>query len=291
MILENYHPLVQRFIVGSIAASIVFVAIYYSYTFPLSYIFPIIAIGTVGLALHEYYNLARLKGFAPQERTAFAFSTFYIAALYYSKVHPVEDLLPLVCYGSALIFFFMSYFFRGKDPIVNIALTLFGIIYVTIPFNFTMQINYFFVANDLEDGRWWLFFLLAITYMTNTCALFTGKTFGRTQLAPMISPKKTWEGALGGFAAALVISAIFGYIANHSDMKIPMKLGMTESLILGSILSILAQIGDLAESLLKRDGGVKDSSRIPGLGGMLDVIDSLVFTAPVLYLYLRYQTL
>ena len=255
----------------------------------LSLLIPLVATIIIGLAVREYYEIARVKGLHPREKTGITLTIIIILAIFLSARTPYLDLLPLVSLGITLITVFSAYFVRGQDPFVNIAVTLFGILYLAIPLGCTIKINYFFPINALQDGRWWLFYLLALTYLTDSSALFVGRAFGRRKLAPFISPKKTWEGAAGGFIFALLCSIVFAYFANHPTHPIPMQLGYMESIILGALISILAQLGDLSESLLKRDVGVKDSSKIPGLGGMLDVIDSLVFTAPLVYLYLRFQ--
>ena len=125
--------------------------------------------------------------------------------------------------------------------------------------------------------------------MTDTGGFFIGKKFGKEKLAPYISPKKTWEGALGGFVAAIFSSIAVVFFASIFD---PEAFGLTlwQSIWLGAGIGICAQIGDLSESLLKRDGGIKDSNQVPGLGGMLDIVDSLVFSAPLVYIFLKVYT-
>jgi len=289
MNLEKLSPLTQRLIVSGISIAIVFATIYYSFTPLFAPLIPLVAMIIIGLAVKEYYEIAKIKGLHPREKTGITLTIIIILAIYLSAQTPYLDLLPLVSLGITLITVFSAYFVRGQDPFINIAVTLFGILYLAIPLGCTIKINYFFPPDSIQDGRWWLFYLLAITYLTDSSALFVGRTFGRRKLAPFISPNKTWEGAVGGFVFALLVSIAFAYFANHPTNPIPMHLSYTESIVLGALISILAQLGDLSESLLKRDVGVKDSSKIPGLGGMLDVIDSLVFTAPFVYLYLRYQ--
>lgn len=289
MILEKFTPLTQRFIISGITLFILFAVIYNSYLPLLAPAVPLLSMIVIGLAVKEYYQIARKKGLHPREKTGIALTILYILAIFLSARTPYLDLLPLMSLAITLVTVFSAYFVRGQDPFINVAVTLFGILYLAIPLSCVIQINYFFLPDSVQDGRWWLFYLLAITYLTDSCGLFFGKAFGRTKFAPFISPSKTWEGAIGAFFSAVLISMGFAYFANHSGYSIPMRLSFPESLALGAFLSVLAQLGDLSESLLKRDVGVKDSSKIPGLGGMLDVVDSLVFTAPVLYLYLRYQ--
>ena len=126
-------------------------------------------------------------------------------------------------------------------------------------------------------GRDWLIFALMVVFATDSGAYFTGRAVGRHLMTPTISPHKTWEGAIGGFASAVVIAAV---LAALLKLAIPIWQGA----LIGMAIGILAQLGDLAESQLKRATGVKDTGNIlPGHGGILDRIDSIVFTLPVVY--------
>ena len=126
-------------------------------------------------------------------------------------------------------------------------------------------------------GRNWLIFALAATFATDTGALFTGRAIGRHRMAPSISPGKTWEGAIGGFLWAVCVAIALGALL---QLSVP----LWQAALVGAAVGIVAQIGDLAESRLKRAGGVKDAgSIIPGHGGILDRLDSIVFTMPVVY--------
>jgi len=127
----------------------------------------------------------------------------------------------------------------------------------------------------------WFIFLLVVTKISDIAGYFIGKTVGKRRLSK-ISPNKTVEGSLAGLLAAVFSAYLFHFI-------FPVQL--VEALILGLIFGSLSQIGDLAESLLKRDAGVKDSNNLPGIGGVLDLLDSLVFTAPFLWIYLSYSIL
>jgi phosphatidate cytidylyltransferase len=287
MNLEKLNPLAQRLIISGISIALVFITLYYSYSPFFAPVVPVIAFLVIGFATKEYYQIAKIKGLQPRIKIGLAVTLLYVVAIYLSTQAAYLELMPLICLLVSMVAVFTSYFIRGKNPFENIAVTLFGIVYLTIPLACTIQINYFFAPEAEQDGRLWLFFVLAITYLTDSCALIVGKSIGRTKLASFISPNKTWEGAVGGLIFAVAASLLFSYFAEQGF--IPIRLTFRESILLGAALSVLAQIGDLSESLLKRDAGVKDSSKIPGLGGLLDVIDSLVFTAPVVYLYLKFQ--
>jgi phosphatidate cytidylyltransferase len=139
-------------------------------------------------------------------------------------------------------------------------------------------LNYFYLLRMMPDGWIWLIFTLAATWACDTTAYFVGKTFGKRRLAPVLSPKKTLEGAVGGLLGSGLIGCIFSRIYPF--------LPLTELLILGLILGAAAEVGDLLESAFKRQAGVKDSSTlIPGHGGILDRIDSTLFTAPLVYYF------
>jgi phosphatidate cytidylyltransferase len=129
----------------------------------------------------------------------------------------------------------------------------------------------------VDEGRNWVFFALFTTFASDTAAFFAGRALGRHKLAPKISPGKTWEGTIAGIFGAIIASLLF-------SLLLPMS--YAQAIVLGILVSIFGQLGDLVESLLKRNMGVKDSSRlIPGHGGFLDRIDSVVFASVVVYYY------
>ncbi len=137
------------------------------------------------------------------------------------------------------------------------------------------------VVLRLEAGRDWIYLALFATFASDTAAYFTGRALGRHKLAPRISPAKTWEGALAGLAGAVIISLLFTF---DTPLRLPLNYG--EAIILGVLISVFGQLGDLAESLLKRNTGVKDSgSLMPGHGGLLDRMDSVLFAGAAVYFY------
>ncbi|MFC2005001.1 phosphatidate cytidylyltransferase [Chloroflexota bacterium] len=142
-------------------------------------------------------------------------------------------------------------------------------------------LSYLVALRDLDDGRNWIFLALFATFASDTAAFFTGRAFGRHKLAPDISPGKTWEGAIGGIFGAIIFSLFFML---PTPLILPVNLWQV--VLLGLLVSIFGQLGDLAESLFKRSMGVKDSGNlIPGHGGFLDRIDSVVFAGVVVYYY------
>ncbi len=152
-----------------------------------------------------------------------------------------------------------------------------GVVYIAAPMSYLISLR------DLPSGGKWIILLFAVIWLNDTCAFAAGRAFGRTRLCPGISPKKTVEGAVAGLAGGMTA----GYVLNSY-----FSLGSDAAEVLGLslLIGVVGIIGDLAESLLKRSANVKDSgSIIPGHGGVLDRIDSLIFTIPLLYYYLIWR--
>jgi len=187
-----------------------------------------------------------------------------------------------------LVVFTRQMFLRVEElvPLETMAFTLFGLLYVPWPFSFVAKIVY--LTPRVEGhvtGHFYVLFLVLVTKFSDMGAYLAGSLFGKHPMAPHISPKKTWEGFFG--ALLFSVGGACGLLA-----VIPQKLGQlhySDALILGLVLGFAAIVGDLAESLLKRSCGAKDSGRfLPGIGGALDLIDSILFTAPMMFFYMRF---
>jgi phosphatidate cytidylyltransferase len=187
-----------------------------------------------------------------------------------------------------LVVFARQMFLRVEElvPLETMAFTLFGLFYVPWPFSFVAKIAYMFKDDAGHiTGHWYVLFLVLVTKFSDMGAYITGSLIGKHPLVPHISPKKTWEGFFG--ALAFSVGGGCGLLAVIPD-KIG-KLNYKDAIVLGAILGFAAIVGDLAESLLKRSCGAKDSGRfLPGIGGALDLIDSILFTAPMMFFYLRF---
>jgi phosphatidate cytidylyltransferase len=163
---------------------------------------------------------------------------------------------------------------NARDHLVSMALTLFSLFYIAWFFSFFVKLRF------LENGSNLITFLIAVTKGADIGAYLVGSRFGRRELIPRISPKKTVEGTLGGILVSLIIALTVGrFLTDFSLIHL---------FALGIMLAVLGQVGDLAESLIKRDCSVKDSGlSLSAIGGVLDVIDSLLFTAPIFYFYVK----
>jgi phosphatidate cytidylyltransferase len=175
-----------------------------------------------------------------------------------------------------LVFYLFSHPTPDQQWTNDIGKTVLGPIYIGLPLSMIVCIDLY----PKGDGKMWLFFLLVVIFASDTGAYYAGRYFGRHKLYEAISPNKTWEGAIGGLLLSLILSTLFLRIFPFHSLGL-------ETIFLIIALSISGQIGDLVESMLKRNHGAKDSGAIlPGHGGILDRIDGLLFAIPVLYLYL-----
>jgi phosphatidate cytidylyltransferase len=197
-----------------------------------------------------------------------------------ARVNDFEtSFLILFVLGLCLCQFFSR---TNTAGILAISVTLFGLMYVPWLLNFIQKI-YFFPKG--VEGQYYLLYFILITKFSDSGAYAVGSLIGKHKMIPRISPGKTWEGFGGAILGSTVASLVFAYFAGRH------LLGMTvtHAVILGVILGIAAVVGDLIESLFKREAGAKDSgSFFPGIGGILDLLDSLLFNAPLMYLYLRH---
>ena len=144
------------------------------------FIFTAITAAIIGMALWELYHISSIKGYQPQRFIGLAITVLYLLALYINSIKPLHHALPEAILGLSLIASFLYYFVKGSNPFVNISITLFGIIYLTVPLSFLAGIDFFsFPFDPSQDGRWWLFYVLAVTKMTDTGAYILGKMYGK----------------------------------------------------------------------------------------------------------------
>jgi phosphatidate cytidylyltransferase len=226
------------------------------------------------VALYEFFTMVEKKGIVIFKY--FGLGIGLVILLSVSLQFEVTRGWELLFITIALLSLILIQFRRleNKGVITGLSTTIFGIFYIPWFFGFLIKIRY------LDFGLSLLVTVLLITKLGDIGAYLIGSRFGRHALIPRISPKKSREGFFGGLLFSL-LAALF------CKSFLPLYFSYLHLLILGVFLGILGQLGDLSESLMKRDCEVKDSGRIfPGLGGALDCIDSLLFTAPVFYFWI-----
>jgi len=167
----------------------------------------------------------------------------------------------------------------GRYSPIDISITLFGIFYVVFLFSFVT------LTRNLEKGYLYIWLILIGACATDTFAYFTGVSIGRTKILPVISPKKSLEGSIGGIIGCIAVMAVFGL---YADLYFGFGIPLYHFIILGGICGVVSQLGDWSASAVKRFANIKDFGCImPGHGGVLDRIDSILFTAPAVYFYIN----
>ncbi|HVE15195.1 MAG TPA: phosphatidate cytidylyltransferase, partial [Chthoniobacterales bacterium] len=245
------------------------------------------------VALWEYFRMLDKDGIPNFQLTAMICATVFFAGSFY--LSSVKGSAHVLDFELAILVLFLIVMFarqmfasiRDREPLQTLAYTLFGLFWIAWMFSFVTKILFLpprSVAGD-PTGQFYVLFLVAVTKFSDMGAYVFGSLFGKHAFVPHISPKKTWEGFAGALFASLL--AAFGL-----HWLIPTKLSAFSNVdlaVLGLVLGFAAVIGDLAESIVKRSTQNKDSgAALPGIGGTLDLIDSLLFTAPLLYFYMRF---
>jgi phosphatidate cytidylyltransferase len=249
-------------------------------------------VGSIALlGLWEFYGMLDNKQLPNFKILAMICGVVFISGsfYYFSKVGPARsyDFEVAVLLFFLLIVFARQMFERTRDirPLETMAYTIFGFLYVLWLFNFVTKLVYLFPRHDGHfTGQYYVLYCIVVTKFSDMGAYVVGSICGKHPLIPNISPKKTWEGFFGAIGFAVLGS--YGTLYLSGD-RLP-ALNAVHAGILGILLGFAAIIGDLAESIIKRSTDVKDSGHmLPGIGGMLDLIDSLLFTAPLLFFYAR----
>jgi phosphatidate cytidylyltransferase len=234
------------------------------------------------IGLWEFYRLAEAKGIRPYKILGIGGGLFLSWQTYFKLRGGDEIVLTLI-----LLVVMVAELFRREQhhSLYHIAATIFGVFYVGWLSSHFILLRELpeLVGRRYSDGGWYLLSVFIITWVCDTGAYGVGLAWGRHPLLPRVSPKKTVEGTIGGVVTALLTALLLGGVF-LKDL-----LAMRHFLVMGLIVGIVGQIGDLVESLLKRDAQVKDASRLlPGHGGVLDRFDSLLFSVPITYWYLKY---
>jgi phosphatidate cytidylyltransferase len=233
------------------------------------------------LGTREVYDLARRQGIEPLEWVGFIGAAVCPLATYSVKGYAEWE--PVLYAGAMwLLVVLVVAAARGPSarPLSAVAITVFGALYASALLAFIVAIRHGPHADAHPRGSVALVVMpLVVTWVCDTCAMAAGALIGGPKLAPVLSPRKTWAGAVGGLGGGLAAALLYGVLVLD---RVAMHLGGAQLVTVGVVVVVAAQVGDVAESLFKREAGVKDSSSlIPGHGGVLDRLDSLYFVLPV----------
>lgn len=281
-----------RRLVSSVALwTVVLLAIFSENKIVSDYFFLLIMFLLAGAGLIEFYDLARKIGLPCYKRWGiFGGLLLMTATFFYTSGSMGRAVAPADVNDfetSFLILFVLGLCVRqfvsknNPEAITAISTTLFGLMYIPWLLNFIQKINFY----PGIEGRFYVLYFILVTKFSDLGAYVTGSLIGKHKMIPRISPGKTWE----GFGGAIVVSTLISVGYWHLAGARLANMTLIHAILLGILLSSTAVIGDLIESLFKREAGVKDSGRLfPGIGGILDLMDSLLFNAPLMYLYVRH---
>jgi phosphatidate cytidylyltransferase len=238
----------------------------------------------------EYFRMLRSADVKCFPRFGLMLAVAYCGIAYFhfikggKDIPPVLDAVAVFIAVTGAFTLQLRYSIKGIEALLAVAANLLGFLYIAYLFNFAARISFALPGEGAVPGAFVLLWLLAVTKFSDMGAYITGSLIGKHKMIPHISPGKTWEGFAGAlFSAQLAACGLY--------VLLPGKLAALHSwphvIALGFLLAILAVVGDLAESVVKRSLHAKDSGKmLPGIGGGLDLIDSICFTAPALYFYL-----
>ena len=249
------------------------------------------------LAVHEFYGLLKAKGFVPQVTLGMILTacTVLTFAHFRLPVKPTTELLPFVLMIGVIAVLIAELVKGYPNPSVQVSVTLAGALYVGMGLGGLYGVHEYFYIRAAENSLlidpklitiqagYFLVAMLASIWMCDSAAYFVGRSIGRHKIAERVSPNKTWEGGIAGLVAAVAAWIIArAYIGGLEEVS------LSSAITMGLLVGTMGQVGDFAKSMFKRDAGVKDSSTlIPGHGGVLDRIDSLLFVAPLTNMYLH----
>jgi phosphatidate cytidylyltransferase len=263
--------LLKRTLTAAVLLGSIFVMIQYA----PDWAFFLFGVAFVAAAVHEFYNLTGKKDLRPKKILGTGLAVLALLPFYFRTV-PLDAAL-----FAAILVAGVYYVVTVNDPDklagfpASFAVTLTGVLYIAFPLGFLFRIR-------LEEGPFYLYFLAAIVFLGDTGAFLVGKPFGRHKMTPTASPNKSWEGSAGGF-----LFAVGGALLARTVLlpSVPLLTAALTALVVHAA----AQVADPLESLFKRAVGVKDSSNsLPGHGGFLDRIDSLILAGPLFYFIVRY---
>jgi phosphatidate cytidylyltransferase len=230
---------------------------------------------------YEFYRMANFNWREPLIYLGLLWTLALVLNPHYRNL----DVLPIVITATILVSLIcLLRRSSGETTFRNWAWTITGALYVG------WMLSYWLNLRGLENGWNWVYIAMFTTFANDTGAYFIGRSRGKHKLAPVISPSKTWEGAIGGLVSAILAAVIIATILSRLSQQLsqipPFTFQYWQIVLLGLLIGFFAQLGDLTESLLKRNTGVKESGNLlPGHGGILDRFDSLIFVGAVVYYY------
>jgi phosphatidate cytidylyltransferase len=281
----------SRLITAAVALPVLIASVIFP---PLKVLFVVIAVAAMVVALYEFWFLARRVGAKPDVVVGYAAAAALLVGFFFN-----EPFLLVLVVPALVVAALAAEMLRGAPfdkMILSTGATVLGVLYVALLGGFLVAVRAGFTQVFAPEGGYWvseqfidkslsthlLAFFFLVLMGSDTGAYYAGRAFGKRKLAPKVSPGKTWEGAAGGMLASLLMAALAHF------WFFP-ELSLRAALPLAAVMNVLGVVGDLTESALKRGANAKDAANIlPGHGGFLDRLDSLLFNAPLLYYFALY---
>jgi phosphatidate cytidylyltransferase len=266
----------HRVITAAVGVPFIILAIWFGDPWPW---FTLLIAAAALAGTYEFYHMANFDRKEPMLYLGLLWSLALVLSPHYNN----PDVLPIVITATSLISLICLLLRPSREKAFhNWAWMIVGALYVG------WMLSYWLNLRGLADGRNWVYLAMLTTFANDTGAYFIGRARGKHKLAPTISPGKTWEGAIGGLICAIPAAIAVAMVLRLISLKLGASFDFEywQIILLGFLVSLFAQLGDLVESLLKRNMGVKESGNLlPGHGGILDRFDSLIFVGAVVYYY------
>jgi phosphatidate cytidylyltransferase len=269
---DRWKDLSKRSVVAISMITVIILLLIFSHALWAKGLILLTILSLSAIGIWEYIQMAQYKGLFIVKPLAISLGVATTLSFFLASQLPEAKIYPVVVLFLSFFILFLKQFRQIENALASVAASFFSLLYVAVPLGMIFSILY------QSQGVFWIVYLLIVTKMTDIGAYFGGRLFGKKPLAQFLSPKKTIEGAIAGSVFSIAASYFFSLFYSEIHWGI--------FIVLGIIMTIFSQLGDLAESLLKRDAEIKDSNQLPGLGGVLDMLDSLLFTIPVLYCFL-----
>jgi len=284
--------MLKRIFSASVLIIFSYLILHFSHYTAGSLLFLAVTMAICGFGLYEFYNMVEKKGSTSFMVCGIVIGVGYMLLQFLRGANPLY-IMPQIPFSFVafviitIVLILQILYGAPASPMFNFSLTLVGLIYVAWLFSFILRINYYPIPGVDKTvsttGTIFLLFAVIVTKSADTFALFVGSALGKNKLAPAISPNKTVEGAIGALIGGVIVGLIFWLLVSF-----PVQLSLFQICVISLTIAVIAQFGDLVESLLKRDAKIKDSGRkFPGLGGVLDLIDSLLFALPAMYFFMK----
>jgi len=260
----------NRLFIGSLSILVIVLLFVFSNNIIIQYVIAAIIAILSGICMSEYANLIKTKGVNLVTSIYVACSVIITLSFFFTIKFNELSFLPYLLLVLSCVLIALMNFSKIENSICSMSSSVFGLFFIVIPLGLMI---FFFLHLKV-----WLIFLLVVTKIGDIAAYFGGKLLGKKRIAPSISPNKTIVGSFFGLLFSLIASLIFCF-----------EFTFLQAVVLGVVLGVFGQLGDLVESLIKRDADIKDSSVIPGMGGVFDMLDSLLINTYILYFFYLYR--